>query len=73
MATVERPIDIIGVEEVRSQRWQMVLLLFGITAIVETISVSHVFAFLPLYLRLVGTPEASSSWTPFFPSVPRSC
>jgi MFS transporter, DHA1 family, multidrug resistance protein len=46
------------------QPWQVVLILFGITSLVETISVSHVFAFLPLYLRPVGTPEeAIPTWT----------
>ena len=65
MAAVESSIHVVGVrEEARAQRWQVVLLLFGLTTIVETISVSHVFAFLPLYLRLVGTPEASvARWT----------
>lgn len=48
----------------RPQPWPLVLILFGVTALVETISVSHVFAFLPLYLRLVGLPEGSvARWT----------
>ncbi len=64
MATVDTAIDTSVRDETRTQRWQVVLLLFGITALVETISISHVFAFLPLYLRLVGTPEASvARWT----------
>ncbi len=64
MATLDTAVDTTVAEETRTQRWQVVLLLFGLTALVETISVSHVFAFLPLYLRLVGTPEASvARWT----------
>ncbi len=64
MATLDTAVDTTVTAETRTQRWQVVLLLFGLTALVETISVSHVFAFLPLYLRLVGTPEASvARWT----------
>ena len=64
MATANTAVSTFVREETRTQRWQVVLLLFGITALVETISVSHVFAFLPLYLRLVGPPEtAVARWT----------
>ena len=64
MATANTAANTFVREETRTQRWQVVLLLFGITALVETISVSHVFAFLPLYLRLVGPPEtAVARWT----------
>jgi DHA1 family multidrug resistance protein-like MFS transporter len=65
MATTETRINVGPVAEVeRAQPWPVVLILFGLTALVETIAVSHVFAFLPLYLRLVGMPEAAvPRWT----------
>jgi DHA1 family multidrug resistance protein-like MFS transporter len=65
MSAIETHVSISpSVEVERAQPWPVVLVLFGITAIIETIAVSHVFAFLPLYLRLVGLPEASvARWT----------
>lgn len=64
MSTLKTTLDATIPANMGPQRWQIVLLLFGITSLVETICVSHVFAFLPLYLRLVGTPEASVvRWT----------
>lgn len=51
-------------EEERPQPWPVILLVFGIASLVESVCVSHVLAFLPLYLRMVGLPEASvARWT----------
>jgi len=67
MAQAQRlEIDSAPVRHEQAQRWQVLLLLFGITSVIESCSVSHVFAFLPLYLKLVGTPAASiPRWTGF--------
>jgi DHA1 family multidrug resistance protein-like MFS transporter len=40
------------------QHWVVVLVLFGIASMVEGLGVSQVFAFMPLYLRGMGMPEA---------------
>jgi DHA1 family multidrug resistance protein-like MFS transporter len=40
------------------QHWIVVLVLFGIAATVEGLGVSQIFAFMPLYLRGMGMPEA---------------
>jgi DHA1 family multidrug resistance protein-like MFS transporter len=40
------------------QHWIVVLVLFGIASTVEGLGVSQVFAFMPLYLRGMGMPEA---------------
>lgn len=41
----------------RVQPWAVVALVFGIVTLIESFGASHIFAFLPLYLRLVGTPD----------------
>jgi DHA1 family multidrug resistance protein-like MFS transporter len=40
------------------QHWIVVLVLFGIASTVEGLGVSQIFAFMPLYLRGMGMPEA---------------
>src|SRR5512136_115762 len=40
------------------QHWIAVLVLFGIASTVEGLGVSQIFAFMPLYLRGMGMPEA---------------
>src|SRR5690348_8318876 len=67
MSTIETRVDLKSAAAVaRVQPWQVVLSLFGITSLVESLCVSHVFAFLPLYLRLVGLPESAvPHWTGF--------
>jgi MFS transporter, DHA1 family, multidrug resistance protein len=42
----------------RLQDWRLVLAVFWITQLVETMGVSQVYALLPSYLRLMGVPEA---------------
>src|SRR3972149_4970059 len=41
------------------QSWIVVLVLFGVTTVVEALGVSQVFAFLPLYLEDMGLPKSS--------------
>ncbi len=43
----------------RYQHWTTSLLLFGITSVVETLGVSQIFAFMPLYLGEMGLPAES--------------
>lgn len=43
----------------RPQSWITLLVLYSITALVEGIGVSQIFAFLPLYLRGMGVPAGS--------------
>src|SRR5207245_11347364 len=51
----------------RHQAWPAVLTLFAITSLVEAIGFGHVIRFLPLYLRVVGTPAAQVPvWTGLF-------
>ncbi|MFB3737442.1 MAG: MFS transporter [Candidatus Velamenicoccus archaeovorus] len=46
-----------------AQRWTTLLVLYGITSVVETFGVSQIFAFMPLYLRRLGTrPEDVAHW-----------
>ncbi len=40
------------------QHWIVVLALFGVASTIEGLGVSQVFAFMPLYLRGMGMPEA---------------
>ncbi len=40
------------------QHWIVVLILFGIASMIEGLGVSQIFAFMPLYLRGMGMPEA---------------
>jgi DHA1 family multidrug resistance protein-like MFS transporter len=40
------------------QHWVVALILFGIASMVEGLGVSQIFAFMPLYLRGMGMPEA---------------
>jgi DHA1 family multidrug resistance protein-like MFS transporter len=48
----------------RPTSWLWLLAIFGLTALVEAFGVSHVFRFLPLYLRQVGTPAGELPfWT----------
>jgi MFS family permease len=42
----------------RLQDWRLVLAVFWVTQLVETLGVSQVYALLPSYLRLMGVPEA---------------
>jgi MFS family permease len=42
----------------RLQDWRLVLAVFWVTQLVETMGVSQVYALLPSYLRLMGVPEA---------------
>ncbi|HEX9123388.1 MAG TPA: MFS transporter [Actinomycetota bacterium] len=45
------------------QSWTVVLILYGITSVVETLGVSQIFAFMPLYLRQLGTrPGDVAHW-----------
>jgi MFS family permease len=46
-----------------AQPWTTVLALYAITSVVETFGVSQIFAFMPLYLRELGTrPEDVAHW-----------
>lgn len=54
---------------VRAQPWPVVALIFGVVSFVEAFYTGHVFAFLPLYLRLVGTPAGEiGRWTGLLPA-----
>ena len=44
----------------RQTPWQMVLILFFITSAVESISMSHVFAFMPVYLQSIHVPHVET-------------
>ena len=51
-------------------RWPIVLVVYGLTAFVEALGVSQVFAFMPLELRHVGLPEADiPRWVGLFGAV----
>ncbi len=46
-----------------AQSWVLVLVLFGITTMLEGVGFSQVFAFLPLYLRELGLPaDQAPQW-----------
>jgi DHA1 family multidrug resistance protein-like MFS transporter len=50
----------------RASGWVALLILFGIASTIETVTVSHVFRFLPLYLGTVQVPAADiPAWTGF--------
>ena len=55
-----------GVATRRASGWIALLVLFGITSMIEAGTVSHVFRFLPLYLATVQVPPADvPAWTGF--------
>ena len=55
-----------GVATRRASGWIALLVLFGITSMIEAGTVSHVFRFLPLYLATVQVPPSDvPAWTGF--------
>jgi MFS family permease len=40
------------------QDWRLIVAVFGVTSLVESLGVSQIFALLPSYLREMGVPEA---------------
>jgi MFS family permease len=47
----------VGEDDAGRADWRRVFVVFWITSMVEGLTVSQVFAFLPAYLRVVGVPE----------------
>jgi MFS transporter, DHA1 family, multidrug resistance protein len=47
-------------QDAHPTRWQVVLILFFITSSVESMSMSHVFAFMPVYLQSMHVPHVET-------------